>query len=406
MEVRSCTTVDEFRDAAGAIVHYFGRDKPDSDWVERWLKVFEFERMHAAVRRRRDRRRCRRVRAADDRARRGVVPTAGVTIVGVLPTHRRRGILRSMMRAQLDDVHARGEPLAALWASEETIYGRYGYGLASLNLQFEIDKAHGASGRGVETVGRVRLVDAATAPTRSRACTTRSQRATPGMYERLPRGGSTGCSPIRRTSASAAARSISPCSRSTASRVRTRSTGSTSSFGDLGPETQLRTIEVMAATPGRPRRSGGTSSTSTGRRRSRRASSPSTTRCLLLLARAELREADARRTGSGSASSTSGAALSAREYAGDDAVVFEVRGRVLPLERGPLAARGRQRRRARTTRPTSRSTSPSSGRSTSAASPSATSSARAGSRSSREGAVYAGRHDLPDDAAPWCPEIF
>ena len=62
----------------------------------------------------------------------GALPCAGVTVVGVLPTHRRRGLLRRMMGAQLDDVRERGEPIAALWASEETIYGRFGYGLASL----------------------------------------------------------------------------------------------------------------------------------------------------------------------------------------------------------------------------------------------------------------------------------
>ena len=49
----------------------------------------------------------------------GPMPCAGVTIVGVLPTHRRRGILRAMMSAQLDDIRERGEPIAALWASEE-----------------------------------------------------------------------------------------------------------------------------------------------------------------------------------------------------------------------------------------------------------------------------------------------
>ena len=48
----------------------------------------------------------------------GVLPAAGVTIVGVHPTHRRRGILRRMMRLQLDAIHDRGEPLAILWASE------------------------------------------------------------------------------------------------------------------------------------------------------------------------------------------------------------------------------------------------------------------------------------------------
>ena len=57
-----------------------------------------------------------------------------MTVVGVLPTHRRRGILDRMMRAQLADVRERGEPIAALWASEETIYGRFGYGLASQDV--------------------------------------------------------------------------------------------------------------------------------------------------------------------------------------------------------------------------------------------------------------------------------
>ena len=49
------------------------------------------------------------------------VPTAGVTWVAVLPSHRRRGVLSSMMRRQLADVRDRGEPLAALWASESVI---------------------------------------------------------------------------------------------------------------------------------------------------------------------------------------------------------------------------------------------------------------------------------------------
>ena len=60
------------------------------------------------------------------------VPTAGVTWVAVLPSHRRQGILTRLMRRQLDDVHEAGrEPVAALWASEPAIYGRFGYGIAS-----------------------------------------------------------------------------------------------------------------------------------------------------------------------------------------------------------------------------------------------------------------------------------
>src|SRR5689334_20136010 len=60
----------------------------------------------------------------------GELPAAGVTWVAVLPSHRRRGLLREFMRRQLDDLHARGEPLAVLTASEAAIYGRFGYGIA------------------------------------------------------------------------------------------------------------------------------------------------------------------------------------------------------------------------------------------------------------------------------------
>ncbi|MEU6731630.1 GNAT family N-acetyltransferase [Streptomyces physcomitrii] len=69
------------------------------------------------------------------------VPTAGVTMVSVAATHRRRGVLRSMMRRQLDDIRALGEPLAALVASEPDIYGRFGYGSAGRALAAEIDTA-------------------------------------------------------------------------------------------------------------------------------------------------------------------------------------------------------------------------------------------------------------------------
>src|ERR687883_15546 len=72
----------------------------------------------------------------------GDLPTAGVSVVGVYPTHRRRGVLRALMRAQLDDAHERGEPLAALWASEETIYGRFGYGMASFQGSIELPREY------------------------------------------------------------------------------------------------------------------------------------------------------------------------------------------------------------------------------------------------------------------------
>ncbi|MER7971145.1 GNAT family N-acetyltransferase [Streptomyces sp. NPDC096080] len=70
-----------------------------------------------------------------------LVDTAGVTMVGVAATHRRRGVLTSMMRRQLDDVRGSGRALAALTASEPAIYGRFGYGVATHGLNVEIDTA-------------------------------------------------------------------------------------------------------------------------------------------------------------------------------------------------------------------------------------------------------------------------
>ncbi|MBW5424043.1 GNAT family N-acetyltransferase, partial [Streptomyces sp. BG9H] len=68
-----------------------------------------------------------------------LVDAAGVTMVGVAATHRRRGVLTSMMRRQLDDIRAGGEPLAVLTASEPVIYGRFGYGAATWQMKAEID---------------------------------------------------------------------------------------------------------------------------------------------------------------------------------------------------------------------------------------------------------------------------
>ena len=61
-----------------------------------------------------------------------IVPIAGVTWVTVSPTHRRQGVLTAIMRRQLTELHEQErEPVAALWAAEAPIYGRFGYGPAS-----------------------------------------------------------------------------------------------------------------------------------------------------------------------------------------------------------------------------------------------------------------------------------
>jgi predicted acetyltransferase len=70
------------------------------------------------------------------------LPMAGLTLVTVRPTHRRRGILRELMRRHLDDARDRGFAISGLWASEAPIYGRFGYGLASYCDIYEISDAH------------------------------------------------------------------------------------------------------------------------------------------------------------------------------------------------------------------------------------------------------------------------
>ena len=67
-----------------------------------------------------------------------VVAAAGVTAVGVLPTHRRRGILTMLVERHLREIAERGEAVAVLTASEATIYRRFGYGIASLCHGIEI----------------------------------------------------------------------------------------------------------------------------------------------------------------------------------------------------------------------------------------------------------------------------
>lgn len=88
-----------------------------------------------------------------------MVPTAGVSAVGVLPTHRRRGILTQLMARQLRDVRERGEPLAALWASEGAIYQRFGYGLATLSGVIDLERAQAAFRTPVEAQGEMRMVN-------------------------------------------------------------------------------------------------------------------------------------------------------------------------------------------------------------------------------------------------------
>jgi predicted acetyltransferase len=108
---------------------------------------------------------------------------AGVTLVSVRADHRRRGVLRAMMDRLFEDAIGRGEPFAALWASENPIYGRFGFGPAVPSLHLEIDRAH-ARFRVPAPVGEVELVDAATAAVRFPAVFERVRRRRPVLAAR------------------------------------------------------------------------------------------------------------------------------------------------------------------------------------------------------------------------------
>jgi predicted acetyltransferase len=90
------------------------------------------------------------------------LPMAGVSAVGVHPTHRRRGFLGQMMRAMHDDAREQGEAIAGLEASESSIYGRFGYGLAANLAEYSIDSRASAFAVPAPDVG-LSLVDKAEA---------------------------------------------------------------------------------------------------------------------------------------------------------------------------------------------------------------------------------------------------
>ncbi len=116
----------------------------------------------------------------------GAVPTGGLTMVGVLPSHRRRGVLRSLMRRYLDGLREAARPVSALWASEAPIYGRFGYGMASFQAEVEIERSHAGFVLPVEREGRVRLVDEDEAAERFPLVWEQVRRETPGMLSRSP----------------------------------------------------------------------------------------------------------------------------------------------------------------------------------------------------------------------------
>ncbi len=182
-DVRPTTDLDEFKRAVGAIGHYFGGWPADDESAQRFSANLPLERMHAAF----DGDRIVGGAGAfpfELTVPGGTVRCGGVTVVGVLPTHRRRGVLTSMMRAQLEDIRERGEPIAALWASEEVIYRRYGYGMASLSAEMSLPSGYASLREPPDDRATVRLAPLEESKDAFAAVYDRVRLRTPGMFAR------------------------------------------------------------------------------------------------------------------------------------------------------------------------------------------------------------------------------
>jgi predicted acetyltransferase len=113
----------------------------------------------------------------------GEVPVAGVTLVGVQASHRRRGILTMLMERQLADVHEQGrEAIAALWASEPVIYGRFGYGLGTTAARLTVNRVLAELRR--PSTAPVRMLEPAEALPELEALFEEVRPTVPGMLDR------------------------------------------------------------------------------------------------------------------------------------------------------------------------------------------------------------------------------
>lgn len=154
-------TEDDRRDYVAAVLRHF-HEEPTEERIRQWLLPTEQDHRAWVVR--------------DDEVIVGnlgvyttsvsvpggePLPAAGVTAVGVAQTHRRRGLLRALMGAGLDDAVERGEAVALLYASESAIYPRFGFGTVAPSVTHRIDR--GAAFRDPVDVGLVRPATPATA---------------------------------------------------------------------------------------------------------------------------------------------------------------------------------------------------------------------------------------------------
>jgi len=183
MKARPCVNTDEMRAALVPIWHYFGQNPPSDDGIKHFKRVLPHERVHAGFE-------GDRIVggtgsfAFDLTIPGGRVRAAGVTVTGVLPTHRRRGHLRALQRSLIDCARTRGEPVAVLWATEDTIYGQFGYGMASMAAEIDVPRERAAPFAPNALRAETRLVPLEEAEPLIAPIYESVTRVTPGMFAR------------------------------------------------------------------------------------------------------------------------------------------------------------------------------------------------------------------------------
>ncbi|MDA1014904.1 MAG: GNAT family N-acetyltransferase [Planctomycetota bacterium] len=173
---------DESHAFLSAMCVPFGLD-PTSDGIERLNNRFELDRLRVAV-------------DGDEivgtfgtfslqmTVPGGKLPVGGTTVVTVMPTHRRQGVLRALMTQHLHELHERGEVLGALWASESAIYGRFGYGIATEMAQLKLPKPYARMQTPIDIAGSMRLLDKPQALEMFPAIFDAVSAERPGMFDR------------------------------------------------------------------------------------------------------------------------------------------------------------------------------------------------------------------------------
>ena len=151
----------------GAVLRGFRDPRPDDDMLTRWIDHYRADRVT-----------CRGAWLPEGEFGAGPMPVATyasfdktlnaglelvplrmITDVTTSATHRRRGLLRRLIEDDLDDAVAQDVPVAALTASEATIYGRWGFGPATFGQTVEVDASPGFALRSFTDPGRVELIE-------------------------------------------------------------------------------------------------------------------------------------------------------------------------------------------------------------------------------------------------------